>query len=234
MGKSKKEISELESIHGVYQGFFISLWNIVREKAVPFAAIHRLGTEGGRATLGKIVDLASEDWQAEQPNMSEPFQGTLPENHYCDYVSYSPMPCHAELENEKEFGRGNVSVIFDRHFFTPHSSCARINRTPGWKIYYIHDVGRDWESEEQIAWGLKQRSAIAPNGYRPATHDEEYEFTKAHPELLDYVAPGDSARNHGSSPYIALVWARDGRRVLGNSFFYGLFSSRIRILFVVR
>lgn len=241
---AKKDVSSIEKGAGYFLGFITALMNVARQKFVPFEAIYRLGTEGGYATVVKIVDLAHTDWLAEQPKPVEaqPQGGhpsyrdasttnvnTLPKNHYRVRLTYAPMPSLAELR--KEFGKNNVSDIFDGREWELHSSCVGMDRTPGEKVFYVHEVGRNWEREEQIAWGLKQRNPAAPNGYRPATHDEEYEFSKAHPELVDYVGLGDSALD-GDRRFVASVWQGDGQRVLDDYWLDYGFSSGYRVLFV--
>jgi len=236
---SKKDVSEIERGAGFFQGFVAAMMGVVREKGVPFVAIYRLATDNGRPTLVRIVDLAHADWLDEQPKPSvaqsggTPYRGgvpvePLPADHYRVYVSYAPMPSLADLK--KEFGEKNVSDIFDGRTWELHASCVGMSRTPGDKIFFFHDVGRAWEREERIAWGLAQRTAVAPNGYRPATHDEEYEFQKAHPELLDYVALGSSTPF--VRRYVARVWCNGGQRILDDRWIGFGFGARNRVLLV--
>ena len=165
-----------------------------------------------------------------------PYRGGVPSNgdvlpvdHYRVHVTYAPMPSIADLK--KEFGENSVSVIYDGREWELHTSCDGMSRTPGDRIFFYHDVGRAWEREEQIAWGLAQRTAVAPNGYRTATHDEEYEFQRAHPELVDYVALGDSALLDGRFRYVADVWGFEGQHI-GGGLIDVSFHARFRVLFV--
>lgn len=238
---SKRKISEIEAGAGFFQGFISNLMDLVRERGVPFVAVYRLALPSGRATLGKIVDLAHQDWLDEQPKPAvregdHPYRGgqssggsALPPDHYRVYLAYAGMPPIADLK--KEFGEDNVSPIFDGRPWELHPSCADMPRTPGDRTFYVHDVGREWESEERIAWGLAQRTEAAPNGYRPATHEEAYEFQKAYPELLDLVALGSSAA-YGGRRGVAVVWRGDGRRVLALARFDGRWSAGYRVLLV--
>ncbi len=240
---SKKNLSEMEKGGGYFLGLTSNLMDVVRNKAVPFVAIYRLATEGGRTTLDKIVDLAYADWLAEQPQQPEvgepqgahpyrhapPNGSTLPADHYRVRVTYAPMPSMAALK--KEWGKDNVSVIFDGRQFSFHASCVGMDRTPGERTFYIHDAGGDWDSEEQIAWGAKQRSATAPNGYRPATHEETYEFAKAYPELVDFVGLGSFAVGVGFRR-VAHVWQGDGERIFGRGWFGDRWYRRRRVLLV--
>ncbi len=252
MGKTST--SDIESGVGFLGGFLSTLMGHVRENKIPFEAIHRLGKAGGKQTVKKIVDLAYADWQDEQPafveatadrpqqpEMGEPLLGgssyrnaptnndKLPANHYSVRVTYAPMPSFADLK--KEFGENNVSVIFDGREWKLDSSCVGMDRTPGVKIFLVHDFGRAWESEEAIAWGLAERTAVAPNGYRPATHEEKYEFQKAHPELFNYVALG-SFTFRGDVRCVAGLWHGGGRRFLDSGAFDRRWDARYRCLFV--
>lgn len=239
---AKKDVSSIEKGAGYFLGFITTLMNVARQKkVVPFEAIYRLGTEGGYATVVKIVDIAYADWQAEQPQPVEQPQGghpyrdaptngsALPPNHCRVPVTYAQMPSIDALK--KEWGKDNVSVIFDDRPFNFHASCVGMDRTPGERTFYVHDAGGDWESEEQIAWGAKQRNAAAPNGYRPATHEETYEFAKAHPELVDYVGLGSFAMDDDRRN-VAHVWRHAGQRVLGRHWFGRRWDRMARVLFV--
>lgn len=155
----------------------------------------------------------------------------LPPDHYRVHVTYAPMPPIDALK--KEWGKDNVSDIFDGRPFTLHDSCVGMDSTPGEKIFYLHDAGGGWESEEQIAWGEKQRSAIAPDGYRPATELETYEFAMAHPELVKFVGLGSFAMYDGDR-YVAGVWRHFSWRELGHGWFGFGWYCWIRVLFVRR
>jgi hypothetical protein len=119
----------------------------------------------------------------------------LPPDHYRVRLAYNPLPLFEALKTE--FGENSVSHIFDGRPFELNASCVDMDRTPGDRICYLHSAGRNWRREERIIWGLTQRNEVAPNGYRPAIHEEEYEFYRAHPELVDYVALGSSVLDGG-------------------------------------
>lgn len=228
-------------------GWLLSLATSIKKLAsslhVPFEAFERLGTDQGEATLTKVLEIVLADWQAEQPQPPEfvesegghpyrnaPTNGnTLPANHYSVRMTYAPMPSFADLK--KEFGEDNVSVIFDGREWKLDSSCVGMDRTPGYKVILAKNFGRRWESEEAIAWGLAQRTAVAPNGYRPLTHEEKYEFQKAHSELFNLVALG-SFTLRGGVRCVAYLWRDGNRRVLGDGKFGGRWYAGYLCLFV--
>ncbi len=153
----------------------------------------------------------------------------LPPNHYIVPITYAPMPPFTHLE--REFGEKKVSVIFADRMWQLHSSCVGMNRTPGKRIFFVHDVGHGWEREDQIVWGLNQRSAVAPSGYRTAIPEELYEFLKVHPELTNLVALGSSTMLHGFQ-YVAGVWSYGGQRILVSHHIVLGFLAKDRVLFV--
>ncbi|MEK7116008.1 MAG: hypothetical protein AAB879_01290 [Patescibacteria group bacterium] len=64
---AKRNVSQIETGAGLFMVFVNAMMDVAREKDVPFAAIYRLATAGGRPTLGKIVDMTYVDWLSEQP-----------------------------------------------------------------------------------------------------------------------------------------------------------------------
>ncbi|MFH1078435.1 MAG: hypothetical protein V1745_04135 [Patescibacteria group bacterium] len=225
---TKKKVSDIERGAGFFQALITSIMDVAREQNIPFEAIHRLTTPAGRAALVDILDIAYTDYLDDREN-PESTDGPLPPDHYRDCITYAPMPTIDELK--AEWGKDNVSVIFDGRPFTLHESCQDMDRTPGEKVFYLHDAGGNWESEERIAWGLKQRSAVAPNGYRPANHEETHEFAKAHPELRRFVGLGSFAVR-GVDRCVVDVWRDGGRRILGDDWFDDGWERHRRVLFV--
>jgi len=137
-------------------------------------------------------------------------------------VGYAPLASFADLE--KEFGKGNVSEIFDGRSF---QKCAEIDETPGDRVFLVKHFNRETKSEANIA-------EMDKLGYRPATHLEAYAFAKANPELQRQfwiVALGSFAVD-GDGQYVAMLRSDSVRRFLGNGWFvYGWYSAR-RFLFV--
>lgn len=235
---NKKDWSLVVWLFGWLLNFVTVLKKLATKLGVPFDAFERLASEAGEETLIRVLQLILDDYNASLPKPPA-MQGSahyrdaavqaLPPDHYRVSVTYAPIPSIDELK--KEWGKDNVSVIFDGRPFSFHASCVGMDRTPGERTFYVHDAGGDWESEEQIAWGAKQCNAAAPNGYRPATHEETYEFAKAHPELVDYAGLGAFAMD-GGLRYVARVWQRGGRRILDGRWFAGRWGRRTRVLFV--
>ncbi|MDO8584056.1 MAG: hypothetical protein Q7R83_02650 [bacterium] len=229
---AKKDVSSIERGAGYFLGFITALMNVVRQKSIPFEAIYRLGTEGGYGTVGKIVDLAYADWQAEQPKpiVMKPSSVELPKDHYRVSLKYAGMPPMDALK--KEWGKDNVSVIFDGRPFSLHTSCVGMDRTPGEKVFCLYDTGIDgWESEAEIGKALERRDQFAPKGRRPATEEETYEFAMAHPELVDFGGFGSFAVLDGLR-YVARVWRDGGQRILGIGWVDSRFLRWFRFLLV--
>ncbi|MFA6503627.1 MAG: hypothetical protein WCT54_01580 [Patescibacteria group bacterium] len=143
--------------------------------------------------------------------------------HFRVPVTYAPMPSRADLE--REFGKKNVSIIFDSREWTLHPTCVGMSRTPGDRNFYVHEVGHSRVREEVIAQGLAERTDITPYGLRSAIHEETYEFSKAHPELMDYVGLGSSAL-HDDGECVAIVSFNGRQRTLDRC--------RIGDLFIIR
>lgn len=152
----------------------------------------------------------------------------LPANHYRLFVTYSPMPSVVDLKSV--YGEENVLNIFDKPFHRG-PFCLNTVFTRGEKIFYLHDAGDDWEYLEQMAWGKKQSNAVAPYGYRPATHKETFEFFLAHPELVNYVGFGTFTMN-ANLEYVMIVWPGKGGRFLGAIWCGVRWPRQMRILFV--
>lgn len=235
---NKKDFSLVLWVFGWLLSLVTAIKKLATELKVPFEAFLRLTTDKGEATLRAIVQHVLDDYNASLPKPVVMQGGAhyrdvavqaLPPDHYRVSVTYARIPSIDELK--KKWGKDNVSVIFDGRPFTPHASCVGMSRVPGEKVFYLHDAGRDWESEERIAWGLEQRNEFAPNGYRPATEEETYEFAEAHPELADYVGLGAFAMR-GDGRCVASVWRYGGRRVLDDAWFGSRWPRGSRVLFV--
>lgn len=145
-------------------------------------------------------------------------------NHYKVYVDYE-MPSFADLE--KEFGKRNVSDIFDGRPFDLHPSCSDIDETPGERVFFVKHFGREIESEGVI-------NEMKYEGYRPATHAEAIVFAKAHPDLqreYPIVALGSFALYVGDRCVAVLRRSVTGR-LLGGGRFDGGWSVGCRFLLV--
>ena len=236
--KNEKDWSAVVKVFGWLLQLATTLKKLASEMRVPFEAFLRLTTDKGETTLRAIVQLVFDEYSASLPKPPAMQGGAhyryaavqaLPSDHYRVSVTYAYIPSIDELK--KKWGKDNVSVIFDGRPFTLHASCAGMSRVPGEKVFYLHDARRDWESEELIAWGLEQRNEVAPNGYRPATEEETYEFAEAHPELVGYVGLGAFAMRGVAARCVTCVWLRNGQRILDSSF-RGRWGRGIRVLFV--
>ena len=214
-----KRLSEIERGAGYFMGVVTNLMDVVREKMVPFEAIYRLATPEGRTTIQKMVELAHTDWLKEQPVKP------LAKNEYFVPVTYAPLPSYAELE--KEFGKGNVSYIFDGRPFTKHASCSNILETPGNKIFFVKHFGREINSDTAIA-------EMDRLSYRPATHIEAYAFQKVHPYLQRefWIVVLGSFALDDNIQYVVVLGINSGSRFFGRGWFGNGWNAGNRFLFV--
>ena len=214
---AKKDISSIEKGAGYFLGFITTLMNVARQKVVPFEAIYRLGTEGGYATLVKIVDIAYTDWLEERP---------LADGEYRVPVAYDMPRDKGKLE--AEFSKNGVSELFYGNYeWKNDRSCAEIDQTPGERIMLVKHFGRNTTSEANIV-------EMDKLGYRPATHLEAYAFARANPELqrqFPIIALGSSALS-GGNRYVAVLSGGPVRRILDFHWFGGEWSSDSRFLAV--
>lgn len=194
-------------------------------------AIKRLSFHAGLTTVERIVDVIHADWLADQPKQDEPL---LPD-HYRLHVVYNHTPSIDELK--EEFGEDGLTetmleVLLAIQSFTLHASCMGMKREAGEVTFFAHEVGQDWVPEEQIAWGAEQRNAFAPNGYRPATHEEILAFVKARPDVTDCVGLGSFTIRAGSRCSTMLMRGNGGQCRLDIRWIDGGWSSKTRVLFV--
>lgn len=151
--------------------------------------------------------------------------GALPPDHYRVSVSYDPLSPFSELE--KEFGKNNVSSLFDGRSWKRHASCVNMNETSGERVMLVKHFAKPMTSEEAIAWGEE-------NGYRPAIHLEAIEFVRAYPHLQRtfwIVALGSFAMCDGYR-YVAVLDGNDERRILDSCWFDYRWYVCYRFLFV--
>lgn len=94
----------------------------------------------------------------------------LKKDEYLVYVDYK-LPSYTELVLEFE---GRVSKAFASTTWKKHPSCATASEVPGYRKMLAKQFDRDITGEEATIEMDKE-------GYRPATHVEEYAFQKEHP-----------------------------------------------------
>ena len=175
-----------------------------------------------RSLLDRLIDLA-----LEKPAISAQMidaKLVLADGEYLVHVDYT-IPSYADLE--KEFGVGNVSRIFDGRPFQKHASCVNMDETPGDKVFFLKDFGRETESEANIA-------EMDMLGYRPATRLEMFAFQKANPELQRQfwiVALGSSAMGVDGHT-VAMLGDGSGGRIFASGWFSSRWYVDRRFLFV--
>jgi len=149
----------------------------------------------------------------------------LAEGEYLVPVIYAPLPSFEKLE--QEFGKGNVSKIFDGRPFTKHASCINVDEAHGDYIFLVKHFGREINSDTAIA-------EMDKLGYRPATHIEAYEFQKAHPDLQRqfYIVALGSFAEDGGDQCVAVLGSYFDRRVFSIRCYGFKWDTGGRFLFV--
>lgn len=215
--RKKKDQGIVEMLGNV--GFVFDVF-----KAIAHAVLAKGGTMAHLRRVVKEVQLQRKIADLIVPTNSVTDR-PLGEGEYRVFVSYAPLPSKTALD--EEFGKGNVSDIFDGRPFEKHASCVNMDETPGEKNFLVKHFGRETQSETNIA----EMDAL---GYRPATHIEAYEFQKAHPELQRQfwiVALGSFAMS-GDSWYVAVLNAGGFRRIFDDCSFGHRWDASDRFLFV--
>lgn len=176
----KRDVSEIEAGSGFFMGFVNAMRDVVCEKAIPFAAVYRLATAGGRKTLGSMIDLAYADWQAEQSELAEQQpQGGHP---YRDGPTNGAAPFSARIiyvlppleELERRF-LARVNPNYEGKRFDPIECCKGVstkNREVAFE--YVH-MDRDALTVEVLA-------EMDRRGLRPALYEELLGFAEKYPD----------------------------------------------------
>ena len=169
--------------------------------------------------------------EAEQP---KPSGDQFPPNRYRVHVSYAKLPVMEELE--KRFsGKDNVSSLFDGRPWERHSSCAKIDETPGEREFFVASVPKQFFSQRIDTI----RDALAAHfgglGYRFAIETEAVTFADAQPGLPHQnwiYALGSSARSGGGRQFVAVLSASVRGRFLSGYWLDNGLNSGDRLLLV--
>ena len=218
MSRNNKKDWDIETLLSVI-GFVFELVRVIvnalRKRSGTIDHLRRLLKEP--ALVDKVFDLIVVPGTATKP--------VLDEGEYLVPIDYAPLPSKADLE--KDYGKDNVSVIFDGREFTYHASCVGVDQTPGERIMLVKHFGRNTESEANIA-------EMDKLGYRPATHIEACAFAKSNPELQRkfwIVALGSFALD-GGRRCVAVLRSASGGRIFVSGWFDSGWSADYRFLFV--
>ena len=213
---AKRNVSEIETGAGFFMGFVNATMNVVREKAIPFAAVYRLATAGGRKTLGSMIDLAYADWQAEQPKPVEQPQGGHP---YRGGPTNGNAPFSApivyvqpEFEELTRRFPAYVNPDYKGKRFDPIERCKAVSKENREVAFeYVH-MDRDASTDEVLA-------EMDRKGLRPALYEELLGFAEKYPDeqrKFPIVALGSEADVRGDR-HVAFLWSGDDGRSLGLS-----------------
>ncbi|MEK9177433.1 MAG: hypothetical protein AAB923_04010 [Patescibacteria group bacterium] len=181
-----------------------------------------------RETVQALIEGRIEIRDRPREQTGSPYRGDLPQDdglppdHYRIRVNRGPLPSFAELESE--YGKGNVSSLFDGRPWTKHAKRLEHDVTAEEVVILVKDFALEIESgeitldkdgylltEDLIAWGLK-------HGYTPCDEKETYavgrdEKTRDLQRKNWSVALGSSAAG-GGGRCVAVLDARGRDRVL--------------------
>lgn len=196
---AKRNVSEIETGAGFFMGFVNAMMDIAREKDVPFAAVYRLVTAGGRKTLGSMIDLAYADWQTEQPQGGHPYRGG-PQNG--NSLFSAPIAyVQPDFEELKRRFPARVSPDYKGKRFDPIERCKGVsteNREVAFE--YVH-MDHDASIDEVLA-------EMDRKGLRPALYEELLGFAEKYPDeqrKYPIVALG-SETNVSGGRFVACLW----------------------------
>ena len=228
---TKRNVSEIETGAGFFMGFVNATMDVVREKAIPFAAVYRLATAGGRKTLGNMIDLAYADWQAEQPKPVEQPQGGHP---YRGGPTNGNEPFSAPIvyvqpefeELERRFP-AYVNPDYKGKHFDPIERCKAVSKENREVAFeYVH-LDRDASTDEVLA-------EMDRRGLRPALYEELLGFAEKYPDeqrKYPIVALGSEAGVSGHRR-VASLWCDGHGRSLDLSWLGDDWDGRCRFLAV--
>lgn len=228
MAKQKKDLSLIVWAFGWLLGIAVALKKFAAVLSVPFEAFERLGSDQGEVTIGRIVQLIHSDWLVAQSDI------------YRIRVNRGPLPTFTEIETE--YGKGNVSNLYDGREWTKHPKRVEHDVTAEKVDVLVKDFAEEIASgeikldkegclkgEDLIAWGLR-------NDWVPADEKEAYEVGRD-PKTCDLqlknwlVALGSSVRS-GDGHYVVVLSADVRVRVLDTYRFDRRWNVGCRFLFV--
>ncbi len=209
---------QIKSGSDLFMHFLGLTEDMVREKAYPLAAIYRLAGAGGRTTLVKIVDLAYNDWKAEQPKPIEQPEGGHsyrggPQNGNASF-SAPIVYVQPKFKELKRRFTAYVDRVHTFKFFVPIERCKAVSKeNREATLEYVH-MNRDASTDEVLA-------EMDRKGLRPALYEELLGFAEKYPdEQLKYpiVALGSESHVFPINGVACLWRFRNGRSLIVHSF----------------
>lgn len=150
------------------------------------------------------------------------------------HVSYAKLPGVAALE-KKFLSKESIFVLFDGRTWERHSSCAKIDQTPGERDFLVAEIPAEFLGKriDTIEEALAEH--FDRLGYHFAIETEAVEFGHAQPELQHtnwICALGSSALNDYGGRCVTMLRARVRVRILRDCWVgYGL-GDNVRLLLV--
>ncbi len=176
---AKRNVSEIETGAGFFMGLVNAMMDIAREKDVPFEAIYRLVTAGGRKTLSSMIDLAYTNWQAEQPKPVEQPEGGHP---YRGGPTNGNSPFSApiayvqpEFEELKRRFPAYVNPDYKGKRFDPIERCKGVSKES-------RDVVFEYVYVSSYAASTRMFGEMDKRHLRPALYEELLGFSEKYPD----------------------------------------------------
>ncbi|MEI7512637.1 MAG: hypothetical protein WCK01_04235 [Candidatus Uhrbacteria bacterium] len=128
------------------------------------------------------------------------------------HVSYAKLLGVKALEPEFS-GKNSVSVLYDGREWTRHTSCAKIDQTPGERDFLVAEIPAEFLGKRIDTIEDALAECFHPPGFRFAIETEAVEFAHDHQQLYRknwIYALGSSALFDGGRRGVAMLYA-DGR-----------------------
>ena len=195
---------------------------VIPDQISRLAILERKERKAGRQGFRGEFDAFLDTIEKKVLNKDQP----LGKNEYRVHVTYT-MP-RSKKTLDREFSEDGVSHLFyGTNQWRNHSSCAKMDQTPGERIMLLKHFDSNTTSEENI-------TEMGKLGYGPATHLEAHAFAKTNPKLqrkFCIIALGSSTERDGFR-YVADVRNYSGKRILDERRFHDELDADDRFLFV--
>lgn len=197
-------------------------------------------TKAQRERITRMLGAGLIDRVEAQEIIAKPRDWALPLDHYDVRVTYAPIRSKEDLEKkfpDSTGGRGSTvsNFSFDGSFWRRHASCAKINVTPGSRIFWLAEVPRKFVGQcIRHSWD-DLAAYFDSRGYRFAIETEVVDFVVAHPELQcegQILSLGSFDPNIDQEPILVLLDTLPFGRCFHHYWFEHVLRDEFRLLLV--